>query len=680
MLRTFLEITVCKIWLLCFSLVGLALPAFCQVKDSLPTSSDSAKRYQLEEVQVRAMDNLRNHAIVPMQVLNVTELSRVNGFSVADAVRYFAGVQLKDYGGVGGLKTINVRSMGTNHTAVFYDGLQLGNAQNGQIDLGKFSLDNMEEVALYNGQKPDLLQPAKAFASASALYLKSKVPHFKEGRVFNLSVGLKTGSFGLTDPAAGLEYQLNKKTSLRISAEGMHAHGRYTFRYTNGVYDTVATRSNGDIGAFRVEGGLYGKPDSSSSWSAKIYHYQSERGLPGAIVANKFDYTQRQWDNNSFVQGSFLRKFNTRYTLLWNGKYSRDNLRYLDPDMVTTTGFLDNHYHQQEVYLSLANQYQLLPFWSLALNADYQHNSLDADLYRFAYPARNTMLVALASQLEFENFQLQASVLSTTVKESVKELVAAEDQQRFTPTLLISYQPIKDQHFYIRAFYKSIFRMPSFNDLYYTFAGSTLLKPEYTRQYDLGMRYNRVSSGGLFMGWDVQLDAYYNRVTDKIIAVPGTNLFRWTMMNLGKTDIKGLEVNLKTYGALGVKMNYSLGLSYTCQEALDASPESYSYRQQIPYAPKHSGSFIASFFYTQWSLSYSFIYTGERYSQSTNIPANYVDPWYTHDISAEYRMALGKHQLSLRAEVNNLLNQYYDVILNFPMPGRSYRFTLSYKL
>ncbi len=43
--------------------------------------------------------------------------------------------------------------MGTNHVGVFYDGIELGNAQNGVIDLGRFSLDNMEAVTLYNGQE-----------------------------------------------------------------------------------------------------------------------------------------------------------------------------------------------------------------------------------------------------------------------------------------------------------------------------------------------------------------------------------------------------------------------------------------------------------------------------------------------------------------------------------------------
>ena len=88
--------------------------------------------------------------------------SKVTAFEILKWLS--AGVQIKDYGGIGGLKTINVRSMGTQHVGVFYDGVQLGNAQNGQVDLGKYSLDNMAAVTLYNGQKSSGVQSAKDYA------------------------------------------------------------------------------------------------------------------------------------------------------------------------------------------------------------------------------------------------------------------------------------------------------------------------------------------------------------------------------------------------------------------------------------------------------------------------------------------------------------------------------------
>ena len=153
----------------------------------------------LDEVVVRA-DALRKE-ITPIQVLSGEILKKMSVHSVADAVRYFSGVQVKDYGGIGGLKTINIRSMGSHHVGVFYDGIELGNAQNGVVDLGRFSLDNMEAVTLYNGQKSALFQPAKDYASASAVYMQTRKPRFEAKKHYNVNIGVKGGSFQTINPS-----------------------------------------------------------------------------------------------------------------------------------------------------------------------------------------------------------------------------------------------------------------------------------------------------------------------------------------------------------------------------------------------------------------------------------------------------------------------------------------------
>ena len=164
------------------------------VADEMPDS------VALPEVQVTA--KRRFDEVIPAQRLDGEALQRLNSNSVADALRYFSGVQVKDYGGVGGIKTVNVRSMGTNHTGVVYDGIALGNAQNGQIDLGQFSLDNVEAISLYNGQKSDILQPARDFGNAGAVYMRTRTPKFSVGKSYNARALLRSGSFDLLNTAA----------------------------------------------------------------------------------------------------------------------------------------------------------------------------------------------------------------------------------------------------------------------------------------------------------------------------------------------------------------------------------------------------------------------------------------------------------------------------------------------
>ena len=109
---------------------------------ALDTIPEEDTVYALDEVMVVATRT--SQEIVPVQMLSGEKLRTLGTHSIADAIRYFSGVQIKDYGGIGGLKTINVRSLGSQHVGVFYDGVELGNAQNGIVDLGRFSLDNME--------------------------------------------------------------------------------------------------------------------------------------------------------------------------------------------------------------------------------------------------------------------------------------------------------------------------------------------------------------------------------------------------------------------------------------------------------------------------------------------------------------------------------------------------------
>jgi outer membrane cobalamin receptor len=156
-------------------MLAMVLSSYAQTTKPAPT--DSIRHVG----EVVVVSNLIYREVIPSHVMKGEQLERLNSHSIADALRYFAGVQLKDYGGVGGIKTINVRSMGSSHLGIFYDGIQLGNAQNGQTDLGQFSMDNVDEISLYNGQKSAIFQPASEFGNAGAVYIRTRRPRFNEG-------------------------------------------------------------------------------------------------------------------------------------------------------------------------------------------------------------------------------------------------------------------------------------------------------------------------------------------------------------------------------------------------------------------------------------------------------------------------------------------------------------------
>lgn len=641
--------------------------------------TDSLKTQQLNEITVSANRHVPFlNGATPVQLLDVKDLQRLNSLSVADALRFFSGIQLKDYGGVGGLKTINVRSMGTNHTGVFYNGIQLANAQNGQVDLGKFSLENIEEISLFSGQNPELLQTARAYSSASSLYLKTKVPQFKSQQKQDFKFVIKSGSFGLVNPSLNYNQKLNKKSSLNINGELTQAHGRYKYRYTNGVYDTTVVRQNTDIDAKRLESSFYHQFTDSAKLQIRAYYYNSERGLPGAIVSNKFEFTQRQWNRNFFLQANYQSSHHKNFQWLIHAKYGNDYLRYADPDYKygNRDGYLINTYNQQEYYTSIANKYKINSYWVISWANDYSRQELDANLINFAYPTRHTWLSVIASEWKWNRLDFQANILHTYVNDLVKKNEDAGNKAIFTPTFLTSWQPFNNTGFRVRAFYKSIFRMPTFNDLYYTFVGNSNLDPELAKQLDIGFYYNIPFTNKILKSISFSGDIYNNDIKDKIVAIPTTTLFRWTMVNLDKVNIKGAEFQTESTWKFKNLVN-TLKANYTYEKALDLTKTGYTYRHQIPYIPVHSGSITLASDYKSWGTNYSFIYTGERYSQKANIRANYIPAWYTHDFAIHKNFQYSKSQFKASIEVNNFLNQYYDVVLNYPMPGTNYRISLS---
>lgn len=660
--------------------------AFCPLLTA-QNEKDSIESTPLTEVVATAKEQKE---IISAQKLSGQELDALNSFSVADAIRYFSGVQLKDYGGVGGLKTINIRSMGTNQVGVFYNGIQLGNAQNGQVDLGKFSMDNIEEISLYNGQRSKIFQSARDFGSASSIYIQPRKPHFASNKNTNIKANIKFGSFDLINPSLLMEYKINNNISLSFNGEWINASGKYKVHYRRVLpkskivaYDTVAIRQNGDINAVRLEAALYGTLEKGT-WNVNFYNYSSDRGVPGAVINNKWKRGERMQDINSFIQGNMKLAISDRWNTLLNIKYASDYTHFENFDY--TLYPTNNKFRQKEFYIATANLFYLTDFWDVSFSYDFQYNTLDADFQRmdnydiFAYPRRTSHWLSLATSLDLNRLKIQASLLGTLIHETVRKYNAPDDKHVMTPAVFASYRLLPNEDLRLNAFAKKIFRVATFNEMYYVEMISSNIKPEYATQYDLGLKYTKRPRYSIVKNIDAQIDVYYNLVEDKIICTPKSPLFKWTTYNLGLVKIKGLDVSVGNMFRMG-NVFLQTKLQYTYQEARNyTDPGDTFYGHQIPYIPWHSGTVIASALYKDWTLNYSFIYTGERYSQSDNIVYNHVQPWYTHDVSLVKKFRIKDMNFKATLEVNNLFDQDYEVIFNYPMPKRNYRFSLVVEL
>ncbi|MBD1392119.1 TonB-dependent receptor plug domain-containing protein [Mucilaginibacter glaciei] len=643
----------------------------CFIATNTFAQSDTTKK--LKQVMVTGNLAPKVETLTPTQQLSRTDFTRYNAFNVADAIRNFSGVNIKDYGGIGGLKTISVRSLGANHTAVLFDGVQLNDAQNGQIDLSKFNLSNVQEIALFIGQPENLLQPARSFASASVLSIKTVKPVLTQSKLYQVQAGIKSGSFGLANTYLQWQQRINKQWAIIANANYVYANGRYKYKVDGDGSDTLAVRRNGEVKSIQTDAALYWTKSDSNKFNIHLNYYGANRGLPGAVIFYNPYSSQRLENNDFFVQATYERTWNSSLQLLLNSKLSQVKTRYLDPIFFNQQGFLDQHYIQKEEYQSVALAYQLTSNWKISYSTDASLIKMDADIYNYAYPSRFTLLNVLATNYRKGKWQLQGNLLYTYLKETVERGSTDQPRSVLSPTLMATFKPLPDSNFEVRGFYKSIFRPATLDELYFYAIVPRAIKPEFVKQYNMGFTWTK-NLNNLLDYITLTTDAYYNDVTNKILAVPNQNPAIFSFSNIGKVAVKGIDIGLKTQTPLHNNWRGLLSANFTYQQATDKSdPTSSSYNNQIPYTPKNTLALNAGVNYRRVGVCYNQILSTGRYYTGNNTPDYFVPGYAISDVSAAYKFVTGKLPVSASVEVNNLFNENYAIIRSFPMPGRSYR-------
>jgi len=589
---------------------------------------------------------------------------------VSELLRRFTGVQVKDYGGVGGLKTINVRSLGSEHVGVFLDGIQIDNAQNMQVDLGRFSVDGLSAVALYNAVKTQRLQTAKEYASGAAVHLLSEEPPliWKDSEY---KVRFRGGSFGTVNPSFQWNRRLGK-VLLRVGAEFLSSNGKYKYDY----FGTPLTRENGDIISLRLDTRLSGKL-MEGKWNLLLYGYGSERGFPGPVIRRPEEFpfsAERQADRDLFAQGGWTKDWTERYSSAVKFKYSNNYTHYnTHPEKNPMALPYNLHYWQQSTYISLAQSLGLSDPWSVDLSTDFQHNTLDSDVGQFVKPRRTVFTGALATLLTWERFRAAAHVAYMGAWDFFDQKNAGgwtrENKFRdaWMPSLSVFVRPVSWLE--VDAFAKRTYRLPSFNDLYYSLMGNSALVPESAAQAGADIR---ISARTGALEWEARISPYYNHIDQKIVAIPTASQFRWTMLNIGKVDVTGLDAKLQVGRDLGFSdRRADLTLRYTFQQALDhSSPGSFTWGNQVPYIPLHSGGVNLAIMWERLSFSWDTTVTGERWSRSANTDDYRIAPWSISDATIMGKfLSGGVTELSVGITLNNIFNQSYQVVQGYPMPG-----------
>ena len=651
--------------------------------------------------EVTVTETRHRHALkstAPMHVLDRHDMLVQGVTDMADALHRLPGITLRDYGGAGGMKTVSVRGFGAKHTGVSYDGVMLSECQSGEIDLSRYSLDNVDHLSLVVGDNSDIFIPARNATTPATLQIQTlhvRPTVLPSELSPHLTAQLKAGSFGYTAPF--LRYEQHLSPTLAVSAVGEYIYAENDYPYTikNGIETIHDRRRNSRMNSGHAEVNLFyrgerreergermaergerreerGERIVNEELSAKLYYYDNDRQLPGQVFYYSNTSRETLRDRNFFGQIGYQTRWNSGWAMKLNGKFNWTAALY-DDGMVAAWS-QDADYYQREAYASMCLYYRTQNHWAFDYSADYAFNNLNSTLSADIRPYRNTVLQSATAQYHTARLMVMARLLHSLYLNDARDGEGARDMKRLSPSLSLSYAVTP--HLRLRASYKDIFRAPTFNENYFFHYGSKDLKAEDTQQLNVGATYAANVSQQTEL--TATADIYYNKVTDMIQGVP-YNMFVWTCINIGKVEVVGVDVTTRAVHHMG-RHTVTAALNYSLQQARNRSnPESPFYNNQIAYLPLHAGAASLSWENPWANVALSGHAIGERWSSNEHLDGTRIEGYSELGLTVWRRFHVGRSVAEVRFDMKNLLDKQYEIVRSYPMPGRSWQVTLNMK-
>lgn len=690
-------------------LLWLLLLTGIPVQEAFAVSpADSSAR--IPQVTVAADKAAGTLSSAPLQRLDRPMIDSLGRTSLTSVIHDFAGVSIKDYGGVGGIKTVDVRNMGAAHTVVEYDGIAMGDFQNASVDIGRFDLGELASVSLEMAGSDDIFRSARHQLAAGVLSVESAVPHFDD-RPFHLSAQLSGGSFYYGNARLGYEQRWGKNWSTRLGGAFLYAKGDYPYLVNNGIASTVERRLGSESLDGRGNFDLYGNlGENAGRLRLKLLYSQAGRGIPGPVIFYSQDPTEHLWNKDLTAMLRWENEYGSGLRVRANLSYGWSFTRYRNGAAYLREPEIDNYHHHQ---LSAGGivAWRFHPAWQLSLAEDLVLAKLDSDIPECRFPRRLHSATALSAKFERGRWLVRGTAGLIYVTESLRQpdasaptgdssasqglagssRRAAPDKLYFSPSLSASCALWGGLR--LRLSYKDSYRMPSFNDLYYARVGNASLRPEKATQFNLGLTWrcrpstastgpaSSVSSQAdsaippVGFSADVTADAYANIIRDKIVAIP--KMFIWSMRNVGKAVAAGADLSARFSYAFSPRIALALQGKYSFQYAVDVTdPASQTWRKQLPYTPRHTGGGTLSLL-TRWvNVSYTLDGVSERYTIGVPLPEYRLDAYLLHSLSLNHTIALKGWKLYLAFRADNLGDARYEIIRSYPMPGFHWTATL----
>ncbi|MDI6804300.1 MAG: TonB-dependent receptor [Bacteroidota bacterium] len=631
-----------------FSTIFILNQSFAAEQSAL----DSSKIFYLKPYTITATRFAIpiNESPSSIELITREQISRSNALTLADVLQNASSIFIKDYGTAGGLKTLSIRGTTAEHNLILLNGSKINNFQNGLVDLSLIPAETIERVEVVQGGNSALYGSDAIGSVVNILTNKSS-----DERKFNLSA--TKGSFNYNKYQVGYSDRLPGQIGLNVNY--LNEYGDDNYIYTLIDSNITKTRENADFRRQNVYFSTDFEYDKTNLYLVSSYTI-SNRGIPGSLSfpSLKANQTDKAFSGQFIMNNSSLNKINIKIS---SGVYY-SHQKYSDVDWLINSFSKNLHYNINPQF-----DYQIDQNILIASGGEYAEGKLEGVDFS-SKNKRQQKSIYLTSNI---NYELETGYLK---KINLYPAIRYEKFSHFDGELIpkIGFNSTLYEDIYIRSSYGINYRIPTLNDLYYTDGwgnkGNTNLKPEYSKAFDIGINKGFDVLGRLI------IDGSYFKIDtrDKIIWMP-TPMWTFFPVNIGKVSSQGYSIRLNWLLNKYVEFegNYTNTDSRKRNSDSDNDP---TFNKQIIYTPESITKLTLNLNYEFISLNLYQQFVSKLFADEANTKSLYPYSVISGNLSFNYKTKYGNY--AVKFEVNNMLDKVYQVMNDYPMPLRNYRFTL----
>ena len=597
--------------------------------------SKDTTSYELKELNVDTLlVSDRELNSFPIEIQSLNDISNDVNFGISNALDNFGGIYIRDYGGLGGMKFANIRGTNSSQNIVLLNGMRINSSQNSTNDFSLIPSSILSKIELVKGGVSSLY--GSNGIGGSINLITSKLDD-------EFSIKNSYGSFNSYNSELYFAKRFGDH-SVSFVQSLAHTDGDFQYKDDNEIADQI--RSNSDFNQ-NLSFFQHAYQAKKINFNQIFIFNDTRRGAPGEVLTNNILNDKARLNNQDIIYNNQLRFLNNKNIFTLSSLFKRSWMNYKDPE---ATYFRENEiYRTYDLDFKIEAENSSELFYN-KFKIEYNYDELESNLLdtlnrdfhtiSFTYfIEKNFSFGALSSGIRLEqntlNFNYSPSINYTF-------------DYYFLHSLNISYN----------------FRTPNFNELYFPYYGDEDLKPEksYSLNYRLVKKLNEY--------FNFRTDLFYIYTFDLIQAIP-RRISIWSVQNLSQASNYGLEFQLDFSSKY-----FDNKLSTTLQNAFEIARFKFQNFPLLPYTPQLLIDNNSQLKYGTWQLNSSIQFTSLRYPDKSQISE--LEAFTLWDLALSKSLEIYTQKIKLNINVNNLFNTKYELMNNFPMPGRNYSIALKW--